>query len=343
MQYKQQGELFSYDVLKCLRTDYFHSDCRECLEICPHDAFFFDRVKLSVDFDKCTNCSVCIGVCPTEALSLDFFNPNDYVLKNQPHLSCKKDIPCLSAFDSEHFIAIALRNGKLAVDRSHCEGCVLNPENKTLESINARLQEVQDFLDECGVEITIEEQPFSEDRRRFFKAVFGAAKEVVNEESVADVQSAVERVPMKSMLLKNALKSKITEIPQKIVSTRYSFLADKAIDESCTNCGDCVQFCPTNALFFSGDGAGIWFVAGKCINCDICNDICKPKSISDKEQIDLVTYVFDRGEELIHHTIEICQECKTPFAYKGGEMICDRCKSFVDEFGDIFKLASDME
>ncbi|WP_201337732.1 MULTISPECIES: 4Fe-4S binding protein [unclassified Nitratiruptor] len=343
MEYKQKGKLFTFDLLKCLRTDYFHNDCKNCMEICPENAFYFDRKRLSVDFDKCTNCSVCLGICPTEALTLDFFNPNDYILKNETHLSCKKDIPCLSVFSSEHFITIALRHGTLSCDLSHCEGCHLNPENKTLHSIRERLEEAKRFLDESGAEAVMEEKPYQEDRRGFFKAIFSAAKEVAQEEKLSSLQSDLNRVPLKLTLLKNSLKKASKDLPNKEVSTAYSFFGNKKIDESCTNCGDCVQFCPTNALFASSEGDAIWFIAGKCIDCAICNDICKPKSITDAQALDLVAFAFDRGEELIHHQIEICSECKTPFAYKGGEMLCDRCKSFVDEFADIFKLASDME
>ncbi len=343
MEYKQKGKLFTFDLLRCLRTDYFHNDCQECVGICPENAFFFDRGRLTIDFDRCTNCSVCLGVCPSEALYLEFFDPNDYVLKNETHLSCKKDLPCLSAFASEHFIAIALRNGKLACDLSHCEGCHLNPENRTLASIKKRLEEAKRFLAETGSEAVIEEKPYQEERRGFFKAIFSAAREVGKEESLSQMRGDLDRVPLKLTLLKNSLKLASKELPNKEVGTEYSFLANKSIDEHCTNCGDCVQFCPTSALFASSDGAAIWFVAGKCIDCAICNDICKPKAISDRATIDLVAFAFDRGEELIHHQIEICKECKTPFAYKGGEMLCDRCKSFVNEFADIFKLASDLE
>ena len=343
MEYKQKGKLFEFDLLQCLRTDYYHNDCKECLEICPHEAFFFDRKRLTVDFDKCTNCAVCVGVCPTEALQVEYFSPDDYLLKNPDLLSCKKDIPCLSAFGTEHFITMALRGEELGVDLSHCEGCDLNPENRTLKSIEARIEEAQRFLDEIGSQKEIRQKVYEPNRRGFFKSVFATAQKITNEESLRDAKSGVSRVPLKTTLLKNSLKMVVSKLSTTTISTDYSFLANKAIEDSCTNCGDCVQFCPTDALFFSQDGASIWFVAGKCIDCAICNDICKPKSIQDKERIDLVAYAFDRGEELIHHQIEICQECKTPFPYKGEELICDRCKSFVDDFADIFKMASDME
>ncbi len=343
IEYKQKGELLELNLLKCLRTDYFHNDCQECMQICPKEALFFDRSKLSVDFGQCTNCGVCLGVCPTEALSLDFFDPNEYILQqNEPEvvLSCKKDIPCLSALDSEHLATLLLRKERVACDLSHCEGCELNPEDKTLASIRKRMEEAQRFIQEMGLDKKLEEASFEENRRGFFKALFQSAKQLGQESLKAQTQ-AIDRVPTKQIFLKNSLKSQISQIPNTTLTTNYSFLANKAIDEQCTNCGDCVQFCPTDALFFAKDGTAIWFIAGRCIDCDICNDICKPRSISDKEQIDLVTWCFDRGEELIEHQFEMCQECRTPFPYKGGEMVCERCKSFVQDFGDIFKLASE--
>ncbi len=344
IQYKQKGNAFEYDRLRCLRNDYYNNNCRECLEICPENAFFFDRKRFSFDVAKCISCGVCIGVCPSEALHLEFFDPNDYIVKNddkEVHLSCKKDIPCLSVFDSTHFITMLLRKDKTYCDLSHCEGCHLNPDNKTLESIQTRIEEANRFAKEIAIEKRVELKPYEENRRDFFKAIFTAAKEVVDDESLKDRQK--ERLPIKHTLLKNSIKIQSANIPNKQVSTSYTFFGNRSIDESCTNCGDCIQFCPTQALFYAKDATAIWFTAGRCIDCDICNDICKSHSINNRPDIDLVTWAFDRGEELIEFTFETCKECNTPFVYRGGEPICDRCKQFVENFGDIFKLASDIE
>ncbi len=342
MEYKQKGELFELDLLRCLRTDYFHNDCQECLEICPEEAFSVNRKRLTLDSDRCTNCGVCLGVCPTEALSLEFFDPNNYILdqKEEVLLSCKKDIPCLSAFDVHHFATLLLDKKRVACDLGHCEGCHLNPGGRTLASIKERMEQAQRFVHQLGIEKSFEEESFVDDRRGFFKALFRATKDLTRDD-LAKISPKIERLPLKQTLLKQSLKKHITEIPNTSVSTDYPFLAMKSIDKSCTNCGDCVQFCPTNALFFAKEGTAIGFVAGRCIDCDICNDICKPGSIRDEERIDLVEWSFDRPQELIEHQLEICEECNTPFPYHGGELICERCKSFVDKFGDIFKLASE--
>ncbi len=343
LEYRQKGDLFEFDMLKCLRNAYFHNDCKECLDICPHGAFYFDRNKMRLNPNKCTNCSVCIGVCPTEALSLDFFDANDYVerlSKEDAMLSCKKDIPCLSVFDSAHFAAALLKTDRVSCDISHCQECELNRDGKVLESIKKRMEEGERFVRELGFEKSFEERAYKSDRRDFFKTLFGGAKEALSGEDKTSLQKP-NKVPPKLSLLKQTLKPVAKEIKNTLLPTIYSFLSQKSINDSCDNCGECIQFCPTEALFGAKEGTAIWFMAGKCIGCGICIDVCKPEAIKNEDYIDIVKWIFDRGEELIEHTMEICTECNTPFSYKGGELICQRCREFVEEFSDIFKLASE--
>ena len=348
--YKQATELFEFDRLKCLRTDYYHNSCSECIDICPEDAFVFDRGKLKLDEKRCTNCAVCIGVCPSEALSVNFFDTNGYIVSlknNQVELSCKKDTPCLSMFSTQNFITLALRKESVSCDLSHCDGCELNRDNRVFDSIKERIDEANRFLKESKIEKKIEIKKRSQDlgRRALFKKIFNSVKELSGEGiDVKSLSDARNRIPIKNILLKNSIKKNVDSIKNSNISTNYSFLSNKSIDfDLCNNCSDCVKFCPTDALFYSNDSTTIWFQAGKCISCGICNDICELKAIKNEEQIDLIDWAFDRGKILVEHKLEICNECKTPFAYKGGELICDRCKSFINDFGDIFQLASDLE
>ncbi|WP_281951687.1 4Fe-4S dicluster domain-containing protein [Nitrosophilus kaiyonis] len=348
--YKQNTDIFEFDRLKCLRTDYYHNNCSECIDICPENAFIFDRGKLKLDEKSCKNCGVCVGVCPSEALSVNFFDPNGYIVSlndSEVFLSCKKDTPCLSIFSTQNFITLALRKDKVSCDLSHCENCELNKENKIYESIKNRIDEANRFLKESKCDKKIEIKKISQDlgRRALFKKMFNNVKELSGEGiDIKSLSNVRNRIPIKNILLKNSIKKEIESINNSRISTNYSFLSNKKIDfDLCNNCSDCVKFCPTDALFYSNDSTTIWFQAGKCISCGICNNICEPKAIDNEENIDLIEYAFDRGKKLVEHKLEICSECKTPFAYKGGELICDRCKNFVNDFGDIFQLASDME
>ncbi|WP_200762889.1 4Fe-4S binding protein [Nitrosophilus alvini] len=351
LDYKQNTNLFEFDYLKCLRTDYFHNDCKECLDICPEDAIGFVRGRLRLLEDKCTNCAVCIGVCPSEALSVEFFDPDSYIVeaaqKDSLKLSCKEETPCLSVFDVHHFISGALRCGEIICDLSHCAECNLNIEGKTFESINERIEEAKSFIEALGVDAVIKTESGEKhkERRAFFKKIFTAAKELSRENNdLKSLQNAVNRVPVKHTILKNSIKQNIESIQNTQINRNFSFIRDKEISyDLCDNCGECVQFCPTDALFYASEGTSIWFMSGKCIACGICNDICKPGAVSDKEGFDLVEFAFDRGKELVRHKLEICRECRTPFPYKSGELLCQRCKEFAHKYEDIFKLASDIE
>ena len=84
------------------------------------------------------------------------------------------------------------------------------------------------------------------------------------------------------------------------------------------------------------------FTSGKCIGCSICHDICKVDAVVNIDEIDLVSLAFDRTEQLVHYEMVQCHECRCPYPYRGGDPICDRCKGFKDDFGDMMTMAKDM-
>ncbi len=55
-----------------------------------------------------------------------------------------------------------------------------------------------------------------------------------------------------------------------LINEKLSFSFGKVIDKSCTNCGECVEFCPNKALSYSSDKRKILFQMAKCIGCHIC-------------------------------------------------------------------------
>jgi len=343
LEYRQSASHFTFDALRCLRTDYARNDCRECIEICPTEAFGFDRGRMVFKNEACIGCGVCVGVCPTEALSVEFFDPAAYAasLEGEATLSCKKDVPCLSLFDTPHFAAMLLGCEEVRVDLSHCAECPLDPRGRTSESIRKRMAEAERFVAALGLERRFKEESFQSDRRRFFQAL---AQKLTNDETPARQETSTpkSRYPAKLDLLKSRIRSLAPKLPRREIDAGFSFLSDKTIDEmACDNCGECIKFCPTEALFWAKEGTAIWFVPGRCIACGICSDVCEPNAVGQKDVIDIVAWAFDRGKELVEHTFEICSECKTPFAYKGGDPICGRCREFVDRFGDIFKIAGD--
>lgn len=51
------------------------------------------------------------------------------------------------------------------------------------------------------------------------------------------------------------------------------------LEEKCTHCGYCVNFCPTDALSMKKSTKAVSFDSQKCTTCGICIEICPFKAI----------------------------------------------------------------
>jgi len=348
---------FGFDYFKCLRSEFAKNACSLCIDICPEEAMVFDRKRLTLDANRCTGCTACMGVCPTQAFSSELFDADRFVLefaaKEGPTVSCKENVPCLAALSGEHYIALALRKeGEVVCDLAHCEECGVNREGKMFAVIEGMLDEADRFLEAAGSPKRVgrlyeaKEQENYESRRALLRKLAGVAKEAGEAASMAELMAGSdERQPLKRILLKSSLKMSAEGFADDtVVKGEFSFVVGKRIDETtCTNCQECAMFCPTGAMSTLQDNTGIIFQVGKPIQCGICNEVCQPRAIDDKTYFDLVDFAFDRMALLVKHTLEICEECKVAFPYKGGEKICDRCRDFKANFSDLFTLAKDME
>jgi ferredoxin len=359
LNFVQKKNLFSYTGSECLRNEYYHNDCRICIDLCPENAFNIIRNKLTLFDNECIECGACVGSCPSEALHMESFDPNAYTMlfkeKEDGKISCKGDSICLGTFDAHHYITMALRSPIMPqCDMSYCEGCTINKEGKVEAQIRSKIATANAFFEKVGYEAqieTIEEKPEENSRRTLFKKAFDHAKDQITEGedengisvTMQNKRRADTDTPLKLTLLKNALKEKAGSFTSSRIDDGLGLLFNKHIVfEACTNCGECVQFCPTHALTATPDKQGIMFTAGNCIGCRICNDICKVDAVVNVDEIDLVSLAFDRTEQLVHYEMVQCHECRCPYPYRGGDPICDRCKGFKDDFGDMMTLAKDM-
>ncbi|MDD5717700.1 MAG: 4Fe-4S binding protein [Sulfuricurvum sp.] len=358
MNFVQRSNLFNFTATRCLRNEYYHNDCRICIDLCPKGAFHIVRNKLTLFENECIGCAGCIGSCPTESLEIESFDPNgfaaSYVNQSDTTLSCKVSTPCLGVFDTEHYAVMALRSQKnVACDLSHCAGCVLNENGKLGDVIREKIDVANDFLTSIQTPYrieTIEMQEQQNERRALFRKGFEKIKESVVNDSGAEIAMTTAhhklpdmKMPLKRILLKNSLKEVIGGVEKTDFAETSPLFFNKQIDfHSCTNCGECTQFCPTDALFPTSDKQGIFFSQGKCIGCSICEEICKPKAITKKVGFDLVSIAFDRAEQLVHYEMVMCHECRCPYPYKGGDPICDRCADYTKTFSNMFTLAKDM-
>ncbi|MCD6259360.1 MAG: 4Fe-4S binding protein [Helicobacteraceae bacterium] len=363
LSFVQRSELFSYSGTNCIRNDYHFNTCQKCVDICPVGAFDIVRNALKLYSNECIECSACIGSCPTEALSIKHFDPNLYTQEfaslEDKTLSCKKTTNCLGAFDAHHYITMVLNAEESPVcDMTHCESCALNKDKKVENFIREEITKANEFLLACGIENSVEtlEEKIEEEnpKRALFKAAFSKVKDASTKEDVnpntLSITTLHQRdpnshgVPLKFLNLKRAIKNNLTKFATTSHETNFGLFAKKEIIfSSCTNCGDCVQFCPTEALLKTSDKQGINFNVGDCIACGICDHICKTDAIHTTEGIDLVNFAYDRGEELVHYEMVMCHECRCPYPYRGGDPICDRCADYQSDFAHVFTMAKDMK
>lgn len=352
--------IFSIEPLKCLRRDYADNDCSICINLCPEKAIIFKRGKISIDESLCTACHGCVGVCPTEAIESAKFEPNFFVAKeisleknelkqkllsDTLRLSCKELGVCLCVFDKSHLIALGMKSSrKLEADISICGDCELNKSNKLKIAIDDTLDETNNFLKEFANRQIERKTERSKDRRAFLKALFKKTASAVEsfDESGAQIEKPKTKLPLKRILLKNAVKEGLDDA-NRFIENNYSFSTSKKITKECTNCKSCVEFCPTNALFYSNDFSKIYFQSGKCIDCDICNDICAPKAFVDGFEKDMSMFAFDKAATAIEHNLIVCRSCKMAFSSKEGEETCPKCEEYKNDFSHMFMTAAEIE
>lgn len=349
-----QSAPFSFDVYKCVRTDYFHAACRSCFDICPEGAFSLANNKLKLDEKACTACGACIGGCPSEALAMEAFDENNFVLRfakgKEEVISCKSNAPCLAVFDTDHYTVIALRREEgFKCDLSHCDGCELNKEKPLKQAIGERIVMANRFLETIGsprrIETILEasgEPGPDKSRRGFFRKFTQAAvtTTVMPKMQGKALNPTNTPVPIKQTLLKNTLKDLIEPMGLETVTGSFNIFHGKKVEtEKCTACGDCASFCPTDAISTTSDRETLLFQSGKCIGCGICVQVCPEKCVVEEETTNLLDYAFDRMSTLVAHDMRVCKECDCAFSYKGGEQVCPRCREYNAEFGDMFTPA----
>ncbi|MBU1643221.1 4Fe-4S binding protein [bacterium] len=353
--FTQIADLFSYSGTNCIRNDYYYNDCHICVDLCPENAFHIIRNKLVLFENECIGCSACIGACPTEALSIESLDPDAFSVifhkEERADLSCKKNTPCLGVFDAHHFITMTLERESVPIcNMSHCEGCPINTEGKMERSIREKIAIANMFLENVGLSKSIATIDVDEDcevnpKRMLFRKAVDKAKVAIEAQQLELGMTLAYRksnehtgLPLKNSILKEAIRQNSSTF-EKTAFKELSplFFNKKIIFEKCTNCGDCIQFCPTEALTYTSDKQGVNFVSGHCI----CDHICKTDAINTDEGFDLISIAYDRMETLVHYEMVMCHECRCPYPYRGSEPICDRCADFKHDFGGMFTLAKD--
>ncbi|RMD46285.1 MAG: 4Fe-4S dicluster domain-containing protein [Aquificota bacterium] len=356
----------NFDVYSCVRTYYRYSSCQKCIDVCPiEETLYIENDKIHINEDKCISCGACVGVCPTEAFSLNGFSLKDFYEKflesGENLISCKLNVPCVSSIDSQYLIAAAIeKDSDIILDVGHCKNCQIGQLKNRIEDI---ANEANYVLKQLGVENKVkleevayekpEEEKKIENRRNFLKrfakqtaglAFWALMPDIPvenKEENEEIVKNLVEEkvVPYKREVFIKAIKSSEIDLKDKYLEIdKISFTSEKWIDnKKCTNCYVCYHMCPTGALREGNQKLSILFEPSLCVKCRICHEMCPEDCLHLSDKLELDTFA-NKIEVLAEHIMIPCEECMTPFSYKGDSTICPRCRKLEDEIKDLLKI-----
>ena len=346
-----------FDVSACVRAKSKFSECTKCMDICPDSITMHENLP---SFKTATGveAAACVGVCPTEAFALSEFSTTEFFfsfLESKVRLiSPRINVPCLSVLSVEHLISLALASEEtITLDLSAYDEDSLLFEHieETIEEANFVLSSFSDKQLETNLdsdsmeriprpeEAGTEEEP---SRRSFLgtaslKGVIKQKKafdEAVDADEFQhfDIDGSViskikdKQLPNKRKILFTTLKrAGVPDIFEVLPEEDVSFVSQKYVDESCTNCQICYRICPTGALSSNGKFSLIHFDAMLCVKCRLCHDACEPGAIHLQKGFEIKEFFEPTQRTLATFNIKRCNECGNSFTYTGGEQACPRC------------------
>jgi energy-converting hydrogenase A subunit P len=358
------------DIARCIRAKSRFSECTKCVDVAGEHLHLSDNLPT---FAKGVGveASACVGVCPNEAFSLSEFSTTEFFfsfLESKVRLiSSKLNIPCLSVLSVEHLIALALASKEpITLDlHSYEQGTPLYEEiERRMEEANFILssftkKELLSNVDPLGDRFSQEDATTQEPSRRDFlqsaslkgalkhKRTFDEAVEAdelkrfdLDKEVIEKIRS--KALPDKRKILLTTLKhANAPESFEVLPEEEVSFVSQKFVDSSCTNCQICYRICPTGALSSDHKFSLIHFDAMLCLKCRLCHDVCEPDAIKLQEGFEIQEFFEPRRRTLATFTIKRCNECGNYFTYEGGEVTCPRC--MVEEEEAIFLHANALQ
>jgi len=345
-----------FDISACVRSSSKFSSCTKCIDICPTKTIQIKDNSIAFTPKDCIDCGGCVGVCPTEAFFLtnislvDFFF--EYLESESRVLECKRSLDsCLTILGVEYLISLGLSKPDLKVDINSCECDVDGELKKRLEAnieeanfvlsaisdnkietiySKSRKSKVEDIKSESKKEPLTRRSLISfrgvvSQKEKFLKEVeAGELKEFKIDSSVVENIRA-KRVPNRRKLLFTVLKN--SPKPKEyyfLDSNDISFISQKYIEQSCTNCQICYRVCPTGALSSDSKFSIINFSAISCVKCHLCHDVCEPNSIHIQRGFYTKELFEPETKSLISFDIRRCTECGNYFTYRGVSE-CPRC------------------
>jgi ferredoxin len=347
----------------CVRSLSVDSECNKCEVVCPTNAIVITEGTAlpSINFSTCVTCGACGGICPSEALTLDEFSPTNFFfdfLEDEDNLiSCRKNVPCISALSVEHILSMAILKKEVVFDMGYCDECEI--ASTCHKQILQNYEEVTYILEAMENKAVIKlenvkynnEEEATTDRREFlntlnlksvakvkksFEDEVKKASDELTQHTLAKTDIALlrtKKLPDKRKILFTALKR--VEEPSTfhiIDANEVSFTSQKLMnEETCTACQMCYRVCPTGALTSDMKNSKIDFDPFLCIKCHICHDVCEPDAITLSTSYNMKEFFEPAVVNLASFNVKRCDECGSIFSSNNDDKLCYRCKIEEEE------------
>jgi len=305
----------------CVRSLSVESECNKCELVCPTTAISIGESNLpAINFSECVTCGACTAVCLSEALTLDEFDATnfffDFVEDEENLLSCRKNVPCISALSIEHIISLAVLKKEIVFDMGYCGEC--------------------DIAHTCHTQIIKN----YEEATYLLEAMENEA--VIKLENVCYVDESKDTNRRKIFF--TAIKRVETPSQFHIVdATEVSFTSQKLMnEEACTACQMCYRVCPTGALVSDVKNSKIDFDPFLCIKCHICHDVCEPNAITLASSYNVKEFFEPKVQNLMSFNVRRCDECDMVFSTNSADRMCYRCKCEDEEARELWGITDDM-
>lgn len=332
----------------CLHSLSFESECNKCEVICPTNAVSIADTPLPVINNlECVGCGACSGVCPTEALYLDNFTQKDFLPtfldeSNSNLISCRKNVPCITALSVENLLSLALLKRGILLDIGYCDECAIAstcyPQIlKNYEELSYLLEAMQESATVELQNICYSDEREDEKRRRDFltslnltTSTLEKSKKLLDAYRAKNVDTLLLRqkhLPQRREILYSAMKGvKRPSVFHIVEGDEVSFISEKKIDKSlCSACQNCYRSCPTGALSSDITNSKIVFDPFLCIKCNLCHDSCEPNAISSLTTFNIKNLFEPKVQNLIAFKLQRCEECEMIFSTNSENKLCSRC------------------
>lgn len=322
--------------------------CRECLDVCPHQALRLEDGEIRLDKSRCTSCGTCVTACPSEAIGLPGWTAEQveaYVgalLRAPPPelapravlVVCRHGAAALEALASAgasypvNWLPLEvpsvgmvpptwlLSPVTLGVARVGVVGCPQACGATSAAEIEKRVDFCREILRQAGGDPDLVSLLPADPA-----ALLEALRTTPEESIPASVPSGPAASTVANPFGYRSRARVLTALAERLgasslaVDHPASPFGLVEVGPGCTLCGGCAAACGSGALRLEGDGdVALTFDPALCTACGRCLPVCpEPDTLTLHHRTDLRALSRGRGA-LLRSPYGRCAACGGPIA-----------------------------